>query len=202
MQRSTNSPGFTLIEMAIVLVIIGLIVAAVMKGQELIQNARAKQFITFVREAETAQWNYLDRKGYYNGDTDRDGAIESITTPYTWTGFLNPPETTVLLGSYTYRLFYGYRKSGSNASKNSNYIVVNKITTHDAAKKFRDDERVFPDSLDLAIDGEVDGTSGKVRGHKVAITKNGGYQMSSFVDYNDTDCRGIVYFFDKNFVEN
>lgn len=202
MQKSTNSSGFTLIEMAIVIVIIGLIVAAVMKGQDLIQNTRAKEFNTFVRSAETAQWNYLDRKGYFNGDTDKDGTIDSDTTPYSWAGFSNSPSMTVLLGSYTYRLFYGYRYSGSNVSKNSNYIVINKITTNDDAKMFRDDELVFPESLDLAIDGDVDGTSGRVRGHIVAITKNGGYQMSTFVDYNATNCRGVVYFFDKNFVEN
>ena len=202
MQRSVDSSGFTLIEIALVIVVIGLIVAAVMKGQDLIQNARAKQFITFVREAETAQWNYLDRKGRYNGDTDLNGTISSQTTPYTWSGFSNPPETSVLLGSYTYRLFYGYRNSGSNVRKSSNFIVVNKITTTVAAKQFQDDELVFPEALDLAIDGEVDGTTGRVRGHKVQVIRNGKYQIANFVDYDDDDCKGIVYFFDKNFVED
>lgn len=201
MRSSRISLGFTLIETGIVLVVIGLILAAVMKGQDLIQNARAKKFVSWVRNAETAQWDYLDRKGRYNGDTDLDGAIDSQSTPYSWTGFSNPPETTVVLGSYTYRLFYGYRYSGSNVFKNSNFIVINKITTDVDAKQFGDDELVFPESLDLAVDGEVDGTTGRVRGHKVQITRNGGYQIATFVDYDDASCKGIVYFFDKNFVE-
>ncbi|HXF18719.1 MAG TPA: prepilin-type N-terminal cleavage/methylation domain-containing protein, partial [Burkholderiales bacterium] len=36
--------GFTLIEIAIVLVIIGLLLGGVLKGQELINNARVKSF--------------------------------------------------------------------------------------------------------------------------------------------------------------
>ena len=38
--------GFTLIEIAIVLVIIGLLLGGVLKGQELIQNARVRNIIS------------------------------------------------------------------------------------------------------------------------------------------------------------
>ena len=40
--------GFTLIELAIVLVIIGLLLGGVLKGQELINAARVKSLITAV----------------------------------------------------------------------------------------------------------------------------------------------------------
>ncbi len=38
-----NQSGFTLIEIAIVLVIIGLLLGGVMKGQELINSAKVKE---------------------------------------------------------------------------------------------------------------------------------------------------------------
>ena len=40
--RSNHQSGFTLVEMAIVLVIIGLLIGGVLKGQELINSAKVK----------------------------------------------------------------------------------------------------------------------------------------------------------------
>ncbi len=44
-----NAKGFTLVELAIVLVIIGIILGAVLKGQELINNAKMKRAYNDVR---------------------------------------------------------------------------------------------------------------------------------------------------------
>jgi len=65
MKRSKNA-GFTLIELAIVLVVIGLIIAAVLKGEDLIQNARMLNFVTNpVQKAQTAAMAYYDRTGQF-----------------------------------------------------------------------------------------------------------------------------------------
>ncbi len=45
-----NQKGFTLVELAIVLVIIGLILGAVLKGQDLINNARMKRLYNLQQE--------------------------------------------------------------------------------------------------------------------------------------------------------
>jgi prepilin-type N-terminal cleavage/methylation domain-containing protein len=65
MRRSKNA-GFTLIELAIVLVVIGLIIAAVLKGEDLIQNARMLNFVANpVQKAQVAAMSYYDRTGQF-----------------------------------------------------------------------------------------------------------------------------------------
>ena len=58
-----NSKGFTLVELAIVLVIIGIILGAVLKGQELINNAKSKRAYNQVREVSAAIYTYMDKYG-------------------------------------------------------------------------------------------------------------------------------------------
>lgn len=60
--------GFTLVELAIVLVIIGLILGAILKGQELINNARIKRLYNQYREVVAAVYTYYDKYGAYPGD--------------------------------------------------------------------------------------------------------------------------------------
>ncbi len=60
--------GFTLVELAIVLVIIGIIMGAVLKGQELIFNAKVKRLQNQIKEMQAAFYSYYDRYGYYPGD--------------------------------------------------------------------------------------------------------------------------------------
>ena len=62
------SSGFTLIEMAIVLVIIGLILGAILKGQEMIKNAKIKRLKADVDSIVAATYSYQDRYGFLPGD--------------------------------------------------------------------------------------------------------------------------------------
>jgi prepilin-type N-terminal cleavage/methylation domain-containing protein len=64
-----KSPGVTLIEMAMVLVIIGLILAAVMKGSEIYHSAQVSRVNKGFFEAwKTVVYEYYDRRGQYLGD--------------------------------------------------------------------------------------------------------------------------------------
>ena len=117
--RRTQS-GFTLIEIAIVLVIIGLLLGGVLKGQELITGARVRNFIQQQDGVKAAYFGFLDRfralPGDYaaattniasvstaacnSGNGDGDGTIETTGNENTlvWehlarAGFIN--------GSYT-----------------------------------------------------------------------------------------------------
>ncbi|QZA80537.1 type II secretion system protein [Deefgea piscis] len=60
--------GFTLVEMAIVLVIIGLILGAAFKGKDLIDSAKVKNMAAQVNKMQTAFNAYFDKYGAYPGD--------------------------------------------------------------------------------------------------------------------------------------
>jgi prepilin-type N-terminal cleavage/methylation domain-containing protein len=60
--------GFTLVEMAIVLVIIGLIVGGILKGQEIVANARVKTQVAQIDAVKAAVETFQDKYAYYPGD--------------------------------------------------------------------------------------------------------------------------------------
>lgn len=60
--------GFTLIEMAIVLVIIGLLIGGVLKGQELIENSKTKSVANDMKAVQASYNGYVDRYKAIPGD--------------------------------------------------------------------------------------------------------------------------------------
>lgn len=60
--------GFTLVEIAIVLVIIGLLLGGVLKGQEMIENGRIKSVVGDMNGISAAYNSYLDRYHAIPGD--------------------------------------------------------------------------------------------------------------------------------------
>src|ERR1039457_705968 len=71
MKRQT---GFTLIELAIVLVIIGLLLGGVLKGQELIQSAKIKNVVADFSGTTVGYYGYQDRyKAIPGDDNGADG---------------------------------------------------------------------------------------------------------------------------------
>lgn len=70
--------GFTLIEIAIVLVIIGLLLGGVLKGQELIQNARVRNVIALQDGVKAAFFGFQDRYRGIPGDYPSASANTNI----------------------------------------------------------------------------------------------------------------------------
>ncbi len=78
MQKRSGDKGFTLVELAIVLVIIGIIMGAVLRGQQMIEGAKLKRLYNQQREIIAAIYTYYDKYGKFPGDDD--------TAAGRWTG--------------------------------------------------------------------------------------------------------------------
>jgi prepilin-type N-terminal cleavage/methylation domain-containing protein len=76
--------GFTLVEIAIVLVIIGLLLGGVLKGQELITQAKIRNVANDLNGMSAAVYGYQDRYKKFPGD-DNDAASR-WTNPATVSG--------------------------------------------------------------------------------------------------------------------
>ncbi|MCP4077889.1 MAG: prepilin-type N-terminal cleavage/methylation domain-containing protein, partial [Gammaproteobacteria bacterium] len=66
--KSKNIEGFTLVEIAIVLVIVGLLIGGVLKGQEMVTNAKLKRIESDNAGLATAIFSYQDRYRQLPGD--------------------------------------------------------------------------------------------------------------------------------------
>ncbi|MBA3006494.1 MAG: prepilin-type N-terminal cleavage/methylation domain-containing protein [Proteobacteria bacterium] len=75
MKQLRNQKGFTLVEIAIVLVIIGLLLGGVLKGQELIENSKVKNAVNDLNGITAAYYGYVDRFKSIPGD---DGPIATL----------------------------------------------------------------------------------------------------------------------------
>jgi prepilin-type N-terminal cleavage/methylation domain-containing protein len=71
-QLKKQQSGFTLVEIAIVLVIIGLLLGGVLKGQELINSAKVKNMIGDFRTVSSLVYAYQDRFKAFPGDQNQN----------------------------------------------------------------------------------------------------------------------------------
>ena len=76
-RHSSKQSGFTLVEIAIVLVIIGLLLGGVLKGQELITGSKAKALVADQKAIVAATVSYTDRDKAIAGD---DNGVARFST--------------------------------------------------------------------------------------------------------------------------
>ncbi len=143
--------GFTLVELAIVLVIIGLILGAILKGQGMIKNAKIKRVKSDIDSLVAAVYGYQDRYNYLPGDDpvdrwgigttgDGDGTwAETTDRTLAWRHLMyadfisgDPTQTseTVLAKRNPFGGAYYFRYNGTLGK---NYVLVDNIPSDAAA---------------------------------------------------------------------
>ncbi|PHV10652.1 prepilin-type N-terminal cleavage/methylation domain-containing protein [Chitinimonas sp. BJB300] len=105
-----NQQGFTLIEIAIVLVIIGLLLGGVLKGQEMIENGRTKNAVNDLNGMSAAVNTFRDRYHSLPGD-------ENVNTATTrgWAANVGGGNNNGLIGAATANPF------AVNGGENNNF---------------------------------------------------------------------------------
>jgi len=76
MQKRSQS-GFTLVEVAIALVIVGLLIGGIIKGQAMVKQAKIRKLEAMVEDIRTAVGAYYRMLGRLPGDANNDGWIET-----------------------------------------------------------------------------------------------------------------------------
>ncbi|MDI6891294.1 MAG: prepilin-type N-terminal cleavage/methylation domain-containing protein, partial [Thermodesulfovibrionales bacterium] len=214
-----KSAGFTLIELAIVLVIIGIILGAVLKGQELINNARAKRIQNDLRGFESMMWTYYDRKGRFPGDCNGNGIHNGDAPPLGVNGTGTPPSNYVDPAA-DYCSWYGATEtintpfSDLRVSRIATYGTPNRIL---ARHHYNDYFKIgstaaiggirynvivvygvpawLAKMVDVSIDGTEDGSAGRIRNY----SKTGYYAGYAWpADTFNDQLVAVSYFFDKS----
>lgn len=130
--------GFTLVEIAIVLVIIGLLLGGVLKGQELIENGRVKNAANDMNGLVAAYNSYLDRYRKLPGDdgpnlaalTARGGSWATITAFGNNNGILEINAAQTFNGGGEGTAFFQHLRAagfitGNPANAGANALPVN-----------------------------------------------------------------------------
>lgn len=172
-----NERGFTLIELSIVLVIVGLILGAVIKGKDVMNSAKQKKFYTnAIKTWELAISSYYDRTGNLLDDGTDNGGTGTKNGQFDGTSGANfdvsggvderlkavglevPTSNTDESGQFTYTgnysgsrtitLYLSYRGS-TDGSRNT--IFLTNLPTDLAI------------ALDTIVDGEADASRGSFR---------------------------------------
>jgi prepilin-type N-terminal cleavage/methylation domain-containing protein len=112
----TMQKGFTLVEIAIVLVIIGLLLGGILKGQEMITQAKIKNVMADMSGVSAAMYGYQDRYKALPGDDNRAGTASgrwgAATGSGNGDGVINSPYLTATAGDESLMFWDHLRRAG------------------------------------------------------------------------------------------
>jgi prepilin-type N-terminal cleavage/methylation domain-containing protein len=170
MAKLRNSKGFSLIELAIVLVIIGIIVAAILKGQDLLFNSRTKQIVSTANAWKVAAYGYMDRNNRFPGDSGRNGNISDEAAEKLTTGtatyelaeaLSNVPPNPVVIGGQSYWFYFGSMPMATNGGVRNILTICPSV---DCKTALSPDDIEMIKALDISLDGTADAGIGALRG--------------------------------------
>ena len=139
-KNKTSEAGFTLVEIAIVLIIIGLLIGGIIKGQAMIKNAKVKRLVGDIDMMRAAVLTFQDKFGMLPGDENDPNAPTGDTNNGDADGTMDETDgweiqdlrlAELLAGTGTTlpsNAFGGtIRVDYYNLSGNANYIIVTNI---------------------------------------------------------------------------
>ncbi|MCP4714034.1 MAG: prepilin-type N-terminal cleavage/methylation domain-containing protein [Deltaproteobacteria bacterium] len=174
-----NSKGFSLIELAIVLIIIGIIIGAIVKGKDIIRGSEQKKIYTkFIASWQIAYATFYDRTGKILGDQSVGAAAGQDGQADTSNGASSAPtaagQANLNDGPDSGSAFMGLQQVGisapsSNLSNNYQYNYVDSAGgSHTLDVAFDFDAAAnynymvihnLPAELGIALDTMVDGSA-------------------------------------------
>ena len=122
--NNTNKKGFSLIELSIVLIIIGLLVAGITGGASLIKSAELRAVMSDIRNYQTAINAYYTARGENEGIVDASLSSftkETTTNQYTCTTSMTSVNVSNSIGS---KMKGGYYALGYNDDMLANVIFI------------------------------------------------------------------------------
>ena len=198
----SHQKGFTLVEIAIVLVIIGLLLGGVLKGQELITQAKIKNVANDLNGMSAAIYGYQDRYKKFPGDDDQ-AAGRWTTTKGDGNGQVGGAEKTVLECAVTDKAkenclfwqhlrlagFVGGDTTTTNAPQNAAGGVLQAQNGALGLSGLVICSTSLPGKIANAIDAQFDDgkpNSGQVRGTKAATALDTNTSDTAYIDDGST----------------
>ncbi len=189
--------GFTMIELAVVLVVIGVILAAVFRGRDVTDNVRVKEFTTWVFKWEDAQKQYEDRTSHFAGDgtsgdvSSHNGIIADdldCTSPCAESGIgrlrsavgvVDVPPAHIRLGSNIFYVAFGNAQgntanedNGSSERDDRNVMVI--CVSEDCTQAMNAEQVAYFEGLDVAADIDPGAGAGRIRALNATPSTNAG----------------------------
>jgi len=184
MKSKTMKKAFSLIELGIVLIIIGIVIAAVMSGGEVIKNSETKQFYqNFARKWSTVIDSYYDRMGQEVCDGVNN---EGLNTELTSDGYFDGVTLETEKGKEVKKRIENAginleRIVSTNQILYSQYMIQGEFTGYEIVSIHLGAYKVdgipynfmifknIPVDIAIAIDRYVDGVSNGKKGNAMAI---------------------------------
>jgi prepilin-type N-terminal cleavage/methylation domain-containing protein len=182
-KRISNSKGFTLIEIAIVLVIIGLLLGGVLKGQELIENSKIKKAANDMDGVTSAYNGYIDRYKRFPGD---DGPLATlIARGGNWATITRGGNNNGLIVALAANTFLGVAQEGDGFwvhLKAAGFLTGNPLDVGVAALP----RNAFGGLMGVTSDPVMPAGVGGLQGNKICLSQVPGKAAAALdVQYDD-----------------